>query len=136
MRRGLLDLPSVSIQPGGTRVHSCVQDAEDQHAVLASAVVCDMASGVGLPDAATKEMRRAADVGGVRNAAALSVGFGQIAGGLFAPPAAELIQYEMPERIAATGRTATGSMIDLPSRWKNFMGELHPEERAVVIDGP
>ncbi len=55
---------------------------------------------------------------------------------MFAPPAAELIQYEMPERIAATGRTATGSMIDLPSRWKNFMGELHPEDRAVVIDGP
>ena len=32
----------------------------------------------------------------------------------FAPPS--LIQKLMPDRIAATGSTATGSMIDLPSR--------------------
>ncbi|GAA1653006.1 hypothetical protein GCM10009806_22280 [Microbacterium flavum] len=54
-----------------------------------------------------------------------------------------MIQYEMPDRIAATGSTATGSMIDLPSRWKKFIRPLRgrvgrdvfPPEKTVVPFG-
>jgi hypothetical protein len=47
-------------------------------------------------------------------------------------PAAELIQYEMPDRIAATGSTATGSMIDLPSLCRNFIVLLQGGQGWVV----